>query len=459
MKKRLLVLLLLSSQVAEADSNWSVIPSLSAQFESFRYIDPDTAEPFLINIGVLPYLSGNFTVTDPTERSDGLWEAISTASETVLTNFVSTFRFTQTSNSSLVFDPTRSTPDFFVLGASNLEIFDVTDTGFTTPLFAGASQGGLSGLSFTLFNAPGYRDPAAAPSNPVVAQNLQLLGAPSIAEILDLAQHRPELPTDWTALGFSAAAFPGGDAVFTAAQLASSFAMPLDPAGVVGATDNGDGTFAVPLEFLLGVVAYTTGGFPGFIDTTPIGSVLNPMLPGTPDETFIPSPIGGVVDVGGQPLPTPVIGEPFVFTFVNGATTTVTFFDPEVATGYTYELLSEGAITGVLLPDIGDGIYDLFLFDALAEQFFDTGTDLNAGELFAFVLGTQRFMIQGIEESAGLDPNDPLAFVTGLQFDRVGELQVVQTPLVTTVVPLPGALVLLVSGMGLLAARGRRMHV
>lgn len=101
----------------------------------------------------------------------------------------------------------------------------------------------------------------------------------------------------------------------------------------------------------------------------------------------------------------------------------------------------------------------MFLFDALAEQFFDIGTDLNAGELFAFVPGTQRFMIQGIEESAGLDPNDPLAFVTGFQFDRVGELQVVQTPLVTTVVPLPGALLLLVSGMGVLAARGRRMQV
>jgi hypothetical protein len=63
--------------------------------------------------------------------------------------------------------------------------------------------------------------------------------------------------------------------------------------------------------------------------------------------------------------------------------------------------------------------------------------------------------VLGIEESAGLDPNDPTAFIAGLTFTGDGEFTGTMDPLVT---PEPATLVLFgstMAGLGL-AARWRR---
>ncbi len=60
--------------------------------------------------------------------------------------------------------------------------------------------------------------------------------------------------------------------------------------------------------------------------------------------------------------------------------------------------------------------------------------------------GVDRFQIQGIETSAGLDPNNATAFITGLTFTDDGQFTGTMTPL-TENVPEPATLALL--GLGL----------
>jgi hypothetical protein len=104
----------------------------------------------------------------------------------------------------------------------------------------------------------------------------------------------------------------------------------------------------------------------------------------------------------------------------------------------------------VELPDIGDGLFDLWLRDS-AGDIFDTGEDIFAGDEFLFSSlgydgGVGFFRILGIEESAGLDPQDPTAFVTGLTFVGDGQFTGTMTP-ITTQVPLPSTLFLFVGGL------------
>lgn len=122
------------------------------------------------------------------------------------------------------------------------------------------------------------------------------------------------------------------------------------------------------------------------------------------------------------------------------------FIDPEVAIGYDYAIGDgDPGFASVLLPDVGDGLYDLVLFDAMGQE-IDTGYDLSAGVLFDFrspdfigrlalqglmvdpAAGLSRFGVRGIEASAQLDPSDVQAFVTGLRFVSNGRFTGTQTP-------------------------------
>ena len=115
----------------------------------------------------------------------------------------------------------------------------------------------------------------------------------------------------------------------------------------------------------------------------------------------------------------------------------------------------------VELPDIGDSFFDLLLPDGLGG--FDFIAELAAGEEYFFsdlasTASVDMFRILGIETSAGLDPEEATAFVTGLSFFGDGQFTGTMTPISEDVsaVPLPAAGWLLIVGLGGLLAFRRK---
>jgi hypothetical protein len=92
----------------------------------------------------------------------------------------------------------------------------------------------------------------------------------------------------------------------------------------------------------------------------------------------------------------------------------------------------------VLLPDVGGGVFDL--------SYLSTSTVLDAGVQYFFPTdGVSEFTVTGIDPSAGLDPADTSAFVTGLTFVTPGSFTGTMTPITEEVasVPEPMSIVLL----------------
>lgn len=165
------------------------------------------------------------------------------------------------------------------------------------------------------------------------------------------------------------------------------------------------------------------------------------------------------------PGPTPASGAflPVVAPGVNGAPPLFHFdisnvgagliyIDPAVATGYVYKKGSGNPnFASVLLPEgIGDNHYSVVLPD---------GSTFNAtgGDSFAFGPGgVDEFTVLGIEESAGLNPGDPTAFMTGLTFAAngsfTGTMQAVVVPEVSTWLLMAGGLL----ALGVRRASARR---
>ena len=116
----------------------------------------------------------------------------------------------------------------------------------------------------------------------------------------------------------------------------------------------------------------------------------------------------------------------FHATVVEGQTI---FIDPLVAIGYDYAIgTGNPNFASVTLPTgIGDNSFDLYLFDGTNWVF---KTHLTGGDTYTFDPGgVDRFRILGIEPSAGLDPQNPTAFITGLTFVSSGEFTGTMTPL------------------------------
>jgi hypothetical protein len=126
------------------------------------------------------------------------------------------------------------------------------------------------------------------------------------------------------------------------------------------------------------------------------------------------------------------------------------FIDPQVAEGYDYRIgAGNPNFQTVELPTgIGDGLYDLYTFDAHGNPVLKVH-DLAGGTVFDFGPGgVDAFRVLGIEPSAQLDPTDVTAFVTGLTFTGAGEFTGTQTPLVVDLpVPEPRGLAVLAIGL------------
>jgi len=94
-------------------------------------------------------------------------------------------------------------------------------------------------------------------------------------------------------------------------------------------------------------------------------------------------------------------------------------------------------------------------------DFVSSGTTLTGGTTFNFASPLRCFSVRGIETSAGLDPTNPLAFVTGLTFESAGLVSMRQIPItvfVTTQVPEPTTSAFIYAGLmglGLLARKAK----
>ena len=103
--------------------------------------------------------------------------------------------------------------------------------------------------------------------------------------------------------------------------------------------------------------------------------------------------------------------------------------DPEVAIGYDYAVGAETdpKFSSVTLPEIGDELFDIYLFNG--SHYYLVKKDLQTGEAYYFDEPVSQFRVLGIEEEAGLDPSDPLAFVTELTFAGDGFFTGTMTPI------------------------------
>jgi PEP-CTERM motif-containing protein len=191
------------------------------------------------------------------------------------------------------------------------------------------------------------------------------------------------------------------------------------------------------------------------------------------------------------------------------------FFDPPVAIGFNYQLQSTVpnqpltfGITGIMVTSkVGSGVYDLWLYDTLTSTFVDSKNFSSTGETITIAadptadpkgafnvvqfllsltpqeekvlgitdpdLGLTEFSLRGIDPAAGLDPEDPNAFITGLTFggDVNGDLvitplavdsatgELVDPPPIDVPIPEPSTIAILLSALAaagvLRGAKGR----
>lgn len=162
--------------------------------------------------------------------------------------------------------------------------------------------------------------------------------------------------------------------------------------------------------------------------------------------------------VGGGPvvnLPVVKLDGSFEYNITINPGTTY-YLDPEIAVGYDFAIgVGNPNFQSVVLPTgIGDNLYDIFGFDAQNNPFL-LANNLLGGVPFDFgSSGRDRFRVLGIETSAGLDPANTTAFITGVTFIGGGLFTGTQTP-ITTQVPEPSALTIFGLGLAWFGLRRR----
>ena len=261
-----------------------------------------------------------------------------------------------------------------------------------------------------------------------------------------------------------------------------------------------------PIAGLPGASAGPTGG--------PVGSPTSsasPQAPSTGTPAAASGPSSPTVIAAGQTPQNPIVP---ISTMPNGAETLPVgaghawqFFDPPVAIGYNYELkpsvsgqtLTFGVTNIMVTTKVGSGVYDLWLYDVFQKAYVDaskftptsqevtitadpTANPNGAFDVVKFLsslsaqqdkelgitnldLGLTQFSIRGIDPSAGLDPENPNAFITGLLFggDINGNLFItplaidsktglpIDPPTAEVVLPEPTSFVLFATALALLA--------
>jgi hypothetical protein len=143
---------------------------------------------------------------------------------------------------------------------------------------------------------------------------------------------------------------------------------------------------------------------PTFLGSTPQNPILpNPPTPGLPGFRF-----------------------PNIFVFPRQTF----FFDPDVAVGYDYTVTGGPLFSSVLIPaplPRGDRGFLLEL-GSFGNFPLIAGTPFNLLNVNAN--GFDSFRITGIDTNELLDPTNPVAFVTGIEFTTAGTVNVTQTPII-----------------------------
>lgn len=129
------------------------------------------------------------------------------------------------------------------------------------------------------------------------------------------------------------------------------------------------------------------------------------------------------------------------------------FIDPLVATGYEYRIgAGNPNFASVTLPTGIASAYTIVLPDG-------SRVSVQAGSEYLFGSGgVDHFSVVDIPVSAGLDPTNPLAFITGLSLVADGRFSGTMTPL-TTNVPEPSLPALLLFGFLLLPGAAARVRL
>lgn len=234
----------------------------------------------------------------------------------------------------------------------------------------------------------------------------------------------------------------------------TSFTLPVDANGFIAPTALPGGGLTAPFQLQInGLYSLEISlvdlrdpnlgvGNPNILSRTRSIFDFTFLPPGAPANVFLP-----MVNLAG---PAPV----FSFQPISVQAGQQIFIDPLLAVGYDYQIgAGDPNFQTMLLPTgIGDDMYELYLWengqwvkvaDVQGGQEYDFGGD-----------GVDRFRILGIETSAGLEPDNPTAFITGLAFVGDGVFSGTMTA-ITVNVPEPGSMALAMLGLVCLLMRRR----
>ena len=126
--------------------------------------------------------------------------------------------------------------------------------------------------------------------------------------------------------------------------------------------------------------------------------------------------------------------------------------DPASAIGYIYRTgAGDPNFASVTLPTGNSGLFDLLLWNGTQ---WISETKLAGGQLFSFAgSGVNQFEVLGI--NPGVDPENPLAFITAVTFEGPGNFTGTMTP-ITDAVPEPSTWAMMILGFLCLGYIGLR---